>query len=675
MAGMVAFDGTIAPSCALQDSANSLFDKEVSCATSASAREETEVDASEVGTLDGFLLCDRAAAELPEHVFHAKVSGLKIERVVEEDLTYFTSLTSVDLSDNRIRDIAPMRHFAALRELNVACNGMRSLGLHENILRDCFQSLRFLDVSYNAVSEEDVDVLALLPRLEKLDISHNNLRRLSGRASCASDEQSPDGETIRADGALSARFPSLRVLNAESNKLQGACVQSLSLAPKLEDLRLSYNLISGLSTTVDSSSSDGPVPSTSACEALPTRFFPSLRRIDLSHNRIRNDASLRVLSAIPKLCIFLEGNPCADTCMLRRPRARVRRTDKHRKPPTALDAKGGTTPEGIRKARFAFRAPSGSQRATVSGHGDVLMAMGTDTTGDETGGESTLRVVSSSLISSYENSFDRGNAESVSRSKSRKVRTRTFAPMPDDGWRQGLMPKDADGIGGVLGVVSHEKLEAAFRRLESEVQHRRTSELLSGIERFQAERGDNDFIIEEGEEGEEDSDGDSEEEFSSEEDEEDGSGSQQEILLDGGMLEGRCGADEHQDASTSCDDLEKLKKMIDDTESRRWNEIQSSTQSAVNALRVFLSRSTMLEEPIIQPRYRSMTKSRSKQIQSKQSASDGRTRASATAAPRAGDQSAEVVEMDRMLNAMEERLNIVDNTMSVLSSDYHGHER
>jgi len=69
-----------------------------------------------------------------------------------------------------------------------------------------------------------------------------------------------------------------------------------------------------------------------------------------------------------------------------------------------------------------------------------------------------------------------------------------------------------------------------------------------------------------------------------------------------------------------------------------------------------------------------MTKSRTKQIQSKQSASDGHTRRSATAAPRAGDQSAEVVEMDRMLNAMEERLNVVDNTMSVLSSDYHGHE-
>ena len=242
--------------------------------------------------------------------------------------------------------------------------------------------------------------------------------------------------------------------------------------------------------------------------------------------------------------------------------------------------------------------------------------------------------------------------------------------MPEDGWRQGLLPRDADGIGGVLGVASHEKLEAAFRRLESEVQHRRTSELLSGIERFQAERGDQDFVIEEGEEGEEedseeyeDSSGD-EEEYEEEHDGDDGRA----VPREGDQPRGG-GEGGGEGTSGEVADVERLRRMIDDTESRRWNEIQSSTQSAVNALRVFLSRSTMLEEPIVQPRYRSMTRSRAKQIQQKQAGAGAEARSSSRA-PRADGQSRDVLKMGRMLDAMEERLSAVDSTMNSIS---YGH--
>ena len=288
----------------LQDSANSLFEKELSERNQIdNVKSQDTID--KIGTLDGFLLCERAAAELPEHVFHAKVSGLNISNIVEEDLMYFTSLTSIDLSDNHIEQMQPMKHFPVLRELNIACNGLNSLGLDRhvsNIELQCdFQSLKILDVSYNNITPEDVDALSKLPKLEKLDISHNGLRKLSNERTSTRSESTianVDKENER-EGTLAqtdVRFPSLRTLNADSNKLKGDCILKLSDCMQLKELRLANNFISKI-PQFDKSKE-------------PYSCLSGLRKLDLSYNKISDERMLNSLANIPDLVILLEGNLC-----------------------------------------------------------------------------------------------------------------------------------------------------------------------------------------------------------------------------------------------------------------------------------------------------------------------------------------------------------------------------
>ena len=634
------------------DSANSLFEKEVDVSRQNNGvadefREDDEQLQQEVGALDGFLLCERAAAELPEHVFHAKLSGLSITKFVEEDLSYFTSLTSIDLSDNRLPEMTPMQHFPVLRELNIACNALETLGrgLATAISNgDGFLALRFLDISYNSIGVDDIDALALLPKLEKLDISHNGLRSIH-RDNTNRQDGHGEGETSTTDGGTrdepsssEARvfFPALRVLNAESNRLRGDCLRTLASLALLEDLQLAYNDIAKL-----------PHLDNNSPEFRRTGVFPSLRRLDLCFNRITDASSLHVLTDAAQVSILLKGNAC-DT-LLRTSRTTRGRTEKsHRRRAGDSDAYAPsmtTTTGGARRGKEYSSDDTSARRR--NGYPAVAG------TGDET----ALAAVNSNMNMSYKNSLAGGGGGPVSKVHRRKYHTRTFAPMPEDGWRQGLMPRDADGIGGVLGVVPHEELEMAFRRLEGEIQHRRTSELLSGIQSLQAAHGDESFIIEEGEEGEEEeSDEYDSDDAEDEEDEED------EMLSFSPDPDEDCLDEDVRMDGVGIVGNDARAAALNDAERRKWTEIQS-TQSAVNALRVFLSRSTMLEEPIIAPRYRlqtksSNTKNRENQKRQIKGSHQQRPMVPKSLPPRAGVE--EVARLDMKLSV---RLQAVENAL------------
>ena len=53
--------------------------------------------------LDGFLILWSCRVRLPHEAIKSKLSSRQIVDVIEEDLCYFSNLTSLDLADNKVR--------------------------------------------------------------------------------------------------------------------------------------------------------------------------------------------------------------------------------------------------------------------------------------------------------------------------------------------------------------------------------------------------------------------------------------------------------------------------------------------------------------------------------------------------------------------------------------------
>ena len=131
---------------------------------------KSDVNKSEI---DGFYMLEAAGMSFPEELQQIVLSDRKLKTVVEEDVTYFTELLFMDVSENNL----PFTSFGAvpkLRELRIACN-------HIKVISDDlygFQQLMFLDVSYNELSLDSIHALTTLPLLKELDLSGNNLKSL-----------------------------------------------------------------------------------------------------------------------------------------------------------------------------------------------------------------------------------------------------------------------------------------------------------------------------------------------------------------------------------------------------------------------------------------------------------------------------------------------------------------
>lgn len=123
--------------------------------------------------LDGFMLMDACGCELPDEGRTADVSGRGLIGVVQEDLSYFVRMQTVDAGDNSL----PFDSFACLprlEEFRVPCNGIRDIAL----TRSGYRELRRLDLSYNSVSGDALAALARLPSLVDLDLTCNGLTNL-----------------------------------------------------------------------------------------------------------------------------------------------------------------------------------------------------------------------------------------------------------------------------------------------------------------------------------------------------------------------------------------------------------------------------------------------------------------------------------------------------------------
>ena len=152
--------------------------------------------------LDGFMLMDACGCDLPDEGREADVSGTGLVSAVQEDLTFFVRLQTLDAGDNTL----PFDAFAVLPqldELRLPCNSIRNIVLE----RGGYSGLRRLDLSYNNLTGDALSMLAQLPSLTDLDLTCNGLTEL------------PEDEDM---------FLQLEKLSLERNQLESDAVVDVS---------------------------------------------------------------------------------------------------------------------------------------------------------------------------------------------------------------------------------------------------------------------------------------------------------------------------------------------------------------------------------------------------------------------------------------------------------------
>lgn len=156
----------------------------------------------------------------PEDGRAATLSDQMLTSVVEDDLSFFTGLLKLDVSENRLK----LNYFSCLprlKELRIACNMIRGVDALSG-----FPRLQVLDFSYNALTLDGIRQLYALPALRELDLCGNELREI------------PDDFF---------RFACLEKVLLEHNMIKDNYVfDILGKVPRLRDVTLAYNALTAV---------------------------------------------------------------------------------------------------------------------------------------------------------------------------------------------------------------------------------------------------------------------------------------------------------------------------------------------------------------------------------------------------------------------------------------------
>ena len=136
---------------------------------------------------------------------------------LQEDLTFFSDLIIVDVSENFL-PFEPFGALPALQDLRMACNNIKFIG---DIIG--FDSLMYLDLSYNQFDISSVSRLEGLTNLRELDLCGNNLGGLPQMTN----------------------FMKLEKILLEYNRIEdGSVFSALSTVPNLRHVGLANNFLS-----------------------------------------------------------------------------------------------------------------------------------------------------------------------------------------------------------------------------------------------------------------------------------------------------------------------------------------------------------------------------------------------------------------------------------------------
>lgn len=146
-------------------------------------------------------------------------------------------LTYLDLSNNAIRDIAPLSNLQKLQEVNLSHNALNDLSALSSI-----STITSLDISYNNLAT--LSPITTLAGLKKLTAGNNSLQELASFQNFTVLEELDISNNTVADVAPLSSCVALRKLNISSNTVKD--ITSLSKLTMLEDFNFSNNKVTKL---------------------------------------------------------------------------------------------------------------------------------------------------------------------------------------------------------------------------------------------------------------------------------------------------------------------------------------------------------------------------------------------------------------------------------------------
>jgi len=195
-----------------------------------------------------------------------RLDSNKLCHIETVELLSCSAITVLNLSNNQLESLEPLKNLPNLEELSASGNRIRKIG----DLSKC-RRLHDVDLSHNQLA--DLTGIANLPNLQILDVSHNQLKSIKSAGKMKSlEELNIDSNQVSNFDSFSTAFPKLQILCICDNMVSSwDDVCSLSAMSELVEL-----FISGNPFTLD----DGEMPT---YHLLVQQVLPNLEIIDGAH--------------------------------------------------------------------------------------------------------------------------------------------------------------------------------------------------------------------------------------------------------------------------------------------------------------------------------------------------------------------------------------------------------
>ena len=224
------------------------------------------------------------------------------------DFDGFTSLKTLNLSDNSISDISPLGNLTTLLSLSLIDNSISNIAALRNLTK-----LGHLNISNNSISS--ISALRNLTKLKDLSMAGNSISDIAALSKLTALKELNLSDNSISDISALENLTKLTSLYLNHNSINS--ISSLENLTNLKIIYLDYNSISDISilrnlTKLDFLSiSNNSISNISALGSLT-----ALTTLILHNNSIGNVSSLENLTALTTL--YLSGNPISDYGPLRR---------------------------------------------------------------------------------------------------------------------------------------------------------------------------------------------------------------------------------------------------------------------------------------------------------------------------------------------------------------------
>ena len=168
--------------------------------------------------------------EHPKEVITANISYKRIIDINEDHLEYCSNLIEFNCSENYI-PLEKLRKLPAVEKINISHNQIKQL----NLEKGGFECLQDLNMSFNFLLYGCIPQLTLIPCLMSLDLSFNELSELpeSLQNFLLLKKINLEGNNFKSDfkaanfWASLATLPRIQQINVARNKIRGIHTQKL----------------------------------------------------------------------------------------------------------------------------------------------------------------------------------------------------------------------------------------------------------------------------------------------------------------------------------------------------------------------------------------------------------------------------------------------------------------